>query len=113
MTARQGRLGSVIERPCAASVIVMLTRGLRVVAVVLLVALSGGAVAADATDARPAAARKARFEWHGIDRSDVRGADPSYTRKTLADFRNHKRMCGGTCLPNPCRYFVPQGLALT
>jgi hypothetical protein len=91
----------------------MLTRGLRVVAVVLLVALSGGAVAADATSAGPAAARKARFECHGIDRADVRGTEPTYTRKTLGDFRNHKRLCGGIWLPAPRRYFVPQGLALS
>jgi len=92
----------------------MLTRGLRVVAVVLLVALSGGAVAADATSASPtAAARKARFECHGLDRADVRGAEPTYTRKKLADFRNHKRLCGGIWLPPPRRYLVPQGLAVT
>ena len=43
----------------------------------------------------------------------MRGTDPTYTRKTLADFRNHKRLCGGLWLPTPRRYLVPQGLAVT
>jgi hypothetical protein len=92
----------------------MLTRGLRVLVVVLLFAVSGGAVALDVTSvSAPMAARKARFECHGVDRSDVRGTDPTYTRKALADFRNHKRLCGGVWLPPPRRYFVPQGLAVS
>jgi hypothetical protein len=89
----------------------MLTRGLRLVVVVLLLAMSGAAVAADA--ASTSAARKPRVECHGVDRGDIRGTDPAYTHKTLADFRNHKRMCGGLWLPTPRRYFVPQGLAIT
>ena len=82
----------------------MLTRGLRVLLVVLLLAVSGGAVAADATTASSGtAARKPRFQCHGIDRDHVRGTDPTYTHKTLADFRNHKRLCGGVWLPAPRR----------
>jgi hypothetical protein len=82
--------------------------------VVLLLALSGGAVAADANAASSATtARKSRFQCHGIDRDRVRGTDPTYTHKTLADFRNHKRLCGGVWLPAPRRYLVPQGLAVT
>jgi hypothetical protein len=89
----------------------MLRRELRVAAVVLLAALSGGAVAADATST--ASARKTRFECHGLDRADVRGAEPAYTGKTLGTFRNHMRLCGGIWLPPPRRYLVPQGLALS
>jgi hypothetical protein len=74
--------------------------------------VGGGAVAADATTSATVA-RKARFECHGIDRDAVRGTDPTYTHKTLADFRNHKRLCGGLWLPTPRRYLVPQGLAVT
>jgi hypothetical protein len=91
----------------------MVTRGLRLVLAVLLLAVSGGAVAADAAPSSSAvAARKGRFQCHGLDRGDVTGADPAYTRKTLAHFRNHKRMCGAIWLPPPRRYFVPQGLAV-
>ena len=49
---------------------------------------------------RASAARKPRFECHGVDRGDIRGVDPTYTRKSLADFRNHKRLCGGLWLPD-------------
>jgi hypothetical protein len=92
----------------------VLTRALRVVVLVLVVALAGGTVAADALPASaPSVARKARFECHGIERTDVRGADPTYTGKKLGDFRNHKRLCGGIWLPAPRRYLVPQGLAVT
>jgi hypothetical protein len=110
---RAATLASLPVRQRAASVGGMLTRGLRVVLVVLLFAVSGGAVAADAApSSSAAAARKGRFQCHGLDREDVRGADPAYTRKSLADFSNHKRMCGAIWLPPPRRYFVPQGLAV-
>jgi len=92
----------------------MWTRGLRVVVIVLLVALGVGAVAADATSTGATSAqRKSRFQCHGIGRDDVRGADPTYTHKRLAGFRNHKRLCGGFWLPAPRRYLVPQGLAIS
>ena len=61
--------------------------------------------------AASSSARK-KFKCHGIDRDDVRGADPTYTNKTLADFRNHKRQCSGLWLPEPRRYLVPQGIAV-
>jgi hypothetical protein len=43
----------------------------------------------------------------------VQGEEPTYTRKQLAEFRNHKRLCHGIWLPNPRRYLVPQGLAIS
>jgi hypothetical protein len=89
----------------------VVTRVLRAVVVLLILALGGGVVAADATVA--ATARKARFVCHGIDRGDVRGTDPTYTHKTLGDFRNHKRLCGAVWLPPPRRYLVPQGIAVS
>jgi hypothetical protein len=89
----------------------MWTRGLRAVVIGLLLVASGAAVAADASSAT--VARTPRFACHGVDRGDIRGTDPTYTKKTLATFRNHKRMCGGAWLPTPRRYFVPQGLAIT
>src|SRR3954470_10376204 len=111
---RRAPRGSGSGSACAASVTSMLMRALRVAVIMLLLAVSGGAVAADATSGGTApVARKARFECHGIDRGAVRGTDPTYTRKTLADFRNHKRLCGGLWLPTPRRYLVPQGLAVT
>ena len=94
----------------------MLPRGFRVLLVVLLLVAGGGAVVADGSSftsvSSPTVARKAKFQCHGIDHDQVRGADPTYTNKRLADFRNHKRMCGGIWLPTPRRYFVPQGLAI-
>jgi hypothetical protein len=81
---------------------------------VLLLVSGAVVVAADATVAGVStASRKPRFACHGIDRHDVRGADPSYTHKTLARFRNHKRLCGGVWLPEPRRHLVPQGIAIT
>jgi hypothetical protein len=111
---RRSPRGSLVRPGSAASVSEMLRRGLRVLVTVLLLVSGGGVVAADATaGAASTAPRKARFECHGIDRKDVRGTDPTYTRKTLGDFRNHKRLCGGVWLPEPRRYLVPQGIAVT
>jgi len=93
----------------------MLTRARRVV-VALLVAAAGGVVVASAGSASPGAAAADRKQHapqcHGLQRADVRGTDPSYTRKQLAAFRNHRRMCRGIWLPPPRRYLVPQGLAV-
>ena len=92
----------------------MLTRGLRTVLVVLLLGTGGGVVVVDtapmssARVARPAG----KVLCHGIDRKHVRGTEPTYTRKKLADHRNHKRVCRGIWLPEPRRYLVPQGLAV-
>lgn len=82
--------------------------------VVLLLGAGGGVVVTDAAPATWAeAARSARkMQCHGIDRKDVRGEEPTYTHKRLADHRNHKRVCRGIWLPEPRRYFVPQGLAV-
>lgn len=79
----------------------------------LLVAVGGGVVATDAAPVSSSTAeRKAEFRCHGLDRDDVRGVDPTYTNKSLADFRNHKRQCSGLWLPPPRRYLVPQGIAV-
>ncbi len=88
-------------------------RGLRMVLVVLLLGAGGGVVVTDATPASSvAAARKPKLQCHGLDREAVRGDEPTYTRKQLAEFRNHKRVCRGIWLPEPRRYLVPQGLAV-
>ena len=104
--------GSVSRSGCAASVTTMLTRALRV-----------------AADRAPRRAERGRGRCGrhlharrpgrrgssvtGSTVHAVRGTDPTYTHKTLADFRNHKRLCGGLWLPTPRRYLVPQGLAVT
>lgn len=49
----------------------------------------------------------------GIDRRRVQGDEPTYTRKKLARFVNHKRLCHGIWLPRPRRHLVPQGLAIS
>jgi hypothetical protein len=108
----------------------MLTRGPRLALVVLLVLAVGSWI----RDARPdpsasttgselresaagtALAKKAKkrsTRCRGVDRSDVRGPKPTYTRKQLAKFRNHKLLCHGIWLPNPRRHLVPQGVAIT
>ena len=93
-------------------------RGLRVVPVmimvVLLLASGGGLVATSADASAPQVTQVARrvVQCHGIDRGDVRGAEPTYTNKRLGDFRNHKRLCGGIWLPPPRLRFVPQGIAV-
>jgi len=113
----------------------VLTRGLKTALVVLLLVTSGGLVSAEATahgattnaqaspqvnaqvNARALSAasamakvrRKARC--NGISHREVRGAEPVYTRKKLARFRNSNMLCRGIWLPRPRRYFVPQGLA--
>jgi hypothetical protein len=88
-------------------------RGLRMVPVLLLLGAGGGVVVADtAPMSVVTAVRKAKVQCHGVDREAVRGDQPTYTRKQLTDFRNHKRVCGGIWLPEPRRYLVPQGLAV-
>ena len=87
-------------------------RGLRMLLTALLVAVGGGVVATDAAPVSSSTARKPKFRCHGLDRDDVRGVDPTYTNKSLADFRNHKRQCSGLWLPPPRRYLVPQGIAV-
>ncbi len=101
----------------------MLTRVPRVALVVLLV-LAGGSWFRDARTvpalgptAGPAVGELRQVAKHsrcrGIDRRAVHGDEPTYTRKKLARFRNHKRMCHGIWLPNPRRHLVPQGLAIS
>jgi hypothetical protein len=97
----------------------MLTRGLRMTLVVLLLTAGGGMVRMGAgarslaTEPVTPAAAGAQTQCHGLDRGDVRGEDPDYTSKRLTEFPNHKRLCHGIWLPNPRRYLVPQGLAIT
>jgi hypothetical protein len=88
-------------------------RVLRTVLVALLLGAGGGVVVADASAVGSTAARsKPAMRCHGVDRDEVRGTRPTYTRKQLAQYRNHQRVCRGIWLPNPRRYFVPQGLAV-
>ena len=90
-------------------------RGLRVLPIVLLLVASGGCVAVDRDDgarATTVAARSAS-KCEGLKHRDVRGTKPTYSRKKLATFRNYSLLCHGIWLPNPRRYFVPQGLAIT
>jgi hypothetical protein len=53
------------------------------------------------------------LQCRGITRRQVRGAEPTYSRKQLGSFPNDRRLCHGIWLPNPRRYLVPQGLAIT
>ena len=111
--AAPGVAGSGSRTGPAASVGAVLKRVPGVVLTVLLVAVGGGVVATDAAPASSGtAARKHKFRCHGLDRADVRGVDPAYTNKSLANFRNHKRQCRGLWLPTPRRYLVPQGIAV-
>ncbi len=88
-----------------------MVRALRMVLVVLLLGAGGGLVGAGVSTA-DSARGKSGLKCHGINRAAVRGDEPTYTRKQLSDFRNHKRVCGGVWLPEPRRYLVPQGLAV-
>ena len=95
----------------------MVKHGLRMVPIVLLLVASGGCVAADrdsesATRVEVVAARSAK-QCEGLKRRDVRGAKPTYSRKKLSTFPNHASLCHGIWLPDPRRYLVPQGLAIT
>jgi hypothetical protein len=106
----------------------MLTRGLWVATVALLLVV-GGSWLVDARPARQSApapagdaaqatavgatAARARPRCDGLKRRAVRGAEPTYSRKKLATFPNHKRLCHGIWLPKPRRHLVPQGLAVT
>ena len=97
------------------------------VATLALLVLAGGSWVVDARPGQgssraevdqvvsPVAAptRASRARCHGIDRRAVRGTEPTYTRKALARFRNHKRICRGVWLPKPRRHLVPQGLAVS
>jgi hypothetical protein len=92
----------------------MLTRGLKLALVVLLLATSGSVVRMDAS-AQPVPAKQARKKstCDGLSRRDVKGTEPTYTRKLLARSRNHRHLCHGIWLPNPRRDLVPQGIAIT
>src|SRR5690349_2288174 len=79
--AAPGRGGSGSGTGLAASVEAMSRRVPGMVLTLLLLATGGGLVATDAATASPGAtARKHAFRCHGLDRSDVRGVDPTYTR---------------------------------
>jgi hypothetical protein len=97
------------------SVVAMLTRGLQVLLVVLLVAVTGSVMRSDVADDASLSGQsdRRRADCHGLKHAQVRGAKPTYTRKKLANFPNHKIQCHGVWLPEPRRYFVPQGLAIS
>jgi hypothetical protein len=93
--------------------------GLRVVLVALLLAAGGGAVHTGSVTRTlpvqtlaPTAATSAP-RCIGLGRRDVHGDEPTYTRKKLARFPNHRRLCHGLWLPKPRRHLVPQGIAIT
>ncbi len=110
----------------------MLARGFRVVltaALVVLLAAGGSSwsdgapveaparsevvdTAAVATSPIAMQRRKKRFQCHGVEHREVKGPEPKYTRKKLAEFRNQKRVCRATWIPKPRKRFVPQGLAV-
>src|SRR3954447_24334401 len=96
----------------------MLTRGLRVMFVMLLLLTSGGLVGLDTAESAsapstvPVAAKKVP-RCDGIERREVRGAQPAYTGRPLTEFRNHSRLCRAIWLPKPRRHLVPQGLAVS
>ncbi len=91
--------------------------------VVLLLVTSGGVVRTQAatqpnqaTSASAAAAMakaRAKARCNGISHRQVRGLEPTYTRKKLARFPNRNTLCHAIWLPLPRRYFVPQGIAVT
>jgi hypothetical protein len=89
-----------------------MVRVLRMAMVVLLLGAGGGVVVTDAASSEVSSVAARRMKCSGLEREDVRGDDPTYTRKQLAEFRNHKRVCRGIWLPVPRRYLVPQGLAV-
>jgi hypothetical protein len=113
----------------------MLTRTLRVMIAALLLAGGGWVVhaapgsgspsgraeregpdgqATEATQvARVAVRTAARGRCNGLTRKEVRGEEPTYTKKKLAVFRNHRTICRGVWLPRPRQLLVPQGLALS
>ena len=102
----------------------MLTRGLKTALktglVVLLLVTSGGVVrtdaAVDSVQAKVAAqvaAKAKKAKCKGISHREVRGLEPTYTRKKLDRFPNSKKLCHAIWLPQPRRYFVPQGIAIT
>lgn len=91
-----------------------MTRGLRVVLLPLVLGLVLTVVVSDSgdSDLQQVAAR-GRFACHGLTHDQVLGPRPTYTRKRLAQFSNHKRMCRAMWLPRPRKTFVPQGLSVT
>ena len=90
----------------------MAMRSLGVLALVLLLLATGGGVVETDTRVTPAAA-KHRTSCRGIEHREVRGEEPTYTRKRLSTFTNSRRVCRGLWLPKPRRSLVPQGIAVT
>lgn len=60
-----------------------------------------------------AAGRARSPHCHGVGYDQVQGDRPTYTRKRLGTYPNRRRACHAVWLPNPRRYLVPQGLAVT
>lgn len=80
----------------------------------VLLATGGALVLANKAQEGPITGKtaKAKGRCHGISHAQVRGTTPTYTRKKLARYPNHKRVCRGLWMPKPRRHFVPQGLAI-
>lgn len=81
---------------------------------VALLLLSGGGLVS-VREGRATLSRdlsRERDKCHGLTHDSVRGTHPTYTRKRLASYPNSRLVCHGIWMPDPRRYFVPQGLAL-
>ena len=92
----------------------MVTRSLGLLLVAALATtLVPGVSTAGRGQATSVAAARATFRCHGIEHRDVEGPRPTYTRKTLARFRNDRRVCRATWLPRPRKRLVPQGLSVS
>ena len=90
----------------------MTMRGLRVVLLPVVLTMLVTLLVVGDSDLRSVAERR-RFACHGLSHDEVLGPPPTYTRKRLADFPNHRRMCRAMWLPRPRKTLVPQGLAVT
>lgn len=71
------------------------------------------AAAAHMSAAAAREGRRKRFKCHGTTHRQVRGPEPTYTRKKLVEHRNKARVCRAWWIPKPRRRFVPQGLAIS
>lgn len=95
--------------------------GLRtlVVGLLLAVAVAGGVVVVtdhgspSVSDGGSGRLTASQAQCRGLKHRDVRGLEPTYTHKLLSRFANSDRLCHGIWLPEPRRYFVPQGLAIS
>lgn len=87
--------------------------GLRLLLVTLVLTASGGEAGARVDTHSQSSAARMKAQCHGLKHREVRGTQPTYTHKQLATFPNHRLLCHGVWLPNPRRFLVPQGLAIS